>query len=95
VTVDWDNANDTADSNFELDSIFSINAATGALTQELLVGETFTSTNVNDPGKVLAVTGVNTTTGVITFSVNHQYLDDGVSGATWPGANGTAGLSTS
>ena len=90
VTIDWDDVNDTANSTFELDPIFSINTANGALTQELLEGETFTSTNANDPGTVLTVNTVDTVNGVITFTVRHQYLDDGISDKTWPAANGTA-----
>ena len=90
VTIDWDDDNDTADSTFRLDPVFSINTSDGTLTQELFAGETFTSTNSNDPGTVLTINTVDVDTGVITFTVRHQYLDDGVSDKTWPAANGTA-----
>ena len=81
VTIDWDDDNDTADSTFRLDPVFSINTSDGTLTQELFVGETFTSTNSTDPGTVLTINTVNVDTGEITFTVSHQYLDDGVSAA--------------
>ena len=79
VTIDWDDDNDTADSTFRLDPVFSINTTDGTLTQELFAGETFTSTNDKDrdPVTVLTINTVDVDTGVITFTVRHQYLDDG------------------
>ncbi|MAS94337.1 MAG: hypothetical protein CMO55_14155 [Verrucomicrobiales bacterium] len=88
VTVDWDDDNDTADATFDFDAIFSIDPNTGALTQELMVGAMFNSTSDDS---VLEITGVNTTTGEITFTVSHQYLDDGASSPDYSdSANGTA-----
>ena len=66
-----------------MDPIFSINTTDGTLTLELLDGETFNSTNLSDPGTVLTIGTVDTATGVITFTVSHQYLDDGLA----PGNN--------
>ncbi len=77
VTIDWDDDNDTTGAHFDLDAIFTINAGTGVTTAVL--GELgFTSFNSTSEDSVLTITGVNSTTGEITFTVDHQYLDDGV-----------------
>jgi hypothetical protein len=62
VVVDWDDPNDATDSTFDL----------GA-TSSLFVGQTFNSSD----GAVLEVTDLDLSTGTVSFSVKHQYLDDG------------------
>ncbi len=66
VTVNW------GDPNTATNSIFTV-PATGILTGT----PTFTSTSSD--GAVLTVTSFDTTTGVVNFSVQHQYFDDGLS----------------
>ncbi|MDF1754813.1 MAG: autotransporter-associated beta strand repeat-containing protein [Verrucomicrobiales bacterium] len=89
VSINWGDANDTRDSVFELSARYEVDSATGELTQVLgTVGHTtFTS---SDGAATLTVTGVNNTSGEITFTVDHTYLDDGAAGTPFGGANGTA-----
>lgn len=61
LTIDWDDPNNAADSTFAL----------GA-TSDLSVGDTFYSST---DGAVLTVTAISG--GTVSFSVDHQYLDDG------------------
>lgn len=75
VTVQWEDPNNATDSVFDVSAI-----------ADLTVGDTFTSTSGD--GAVLEVTAL--TADTVDFRVEHQYLDDGVSGTPWPGANGTA-----
>jgi hypothetical protein len=75
ITIDW------ADPNNITDSVFSVSAVMNAAgTATLHVNDTFSSAD----GAVLTITAVNTATGQVSFTVQHQYLDDGVA----PG-NGT------
>lgn len=85
VDINWADTNDTTNAHFDLPAIFTINVATGVLTQQLFAGNSFNSTTEDS---VLKIVSVNNTTGVITFTVAHQYLDDGVS-SVQPGGNGT------
>ena len=70
LTVDWADPNNIADSTF---SISAIQNAAGVAT--LNVGDTF---NSSTDGAVLTITAINATTGQVSFSVQHQYLDDGL-----------------
>jgi hypothetical protein len=82
MTVNWGDVNNTTN------SVFAI-GATGALTGS----PTFTSTSGD--GAVLTVTSFNTTTGVVNFSVQHKYVDDGLAGTLQtPGNNTTSDAST-
>ncbi|GAA5508449.1 PKD domain-containing protein [Novipirellula caenicola] len=74
VTVDWDDPNNATDSTFALD-------ATNSLAASYL--------STSGDGAVLTISGVNLSTGQVDFSVQHQYLDDGVSASPWPGGNGS------
>ena len=76
VTVNW------ADPNNGSASTFAVNAIQNAAgTATLNVGDTFSSST---DGAVLTITSIDTVTGQVGFSVQHQYLDDGLA----PG-NGT------
>ncbi len=86
VDIKWGDPNDTLDAHFDLSAIFTINVATGVLTQQLFAGNTFNSTTEDS---VLKIVSVNTTNGEIKFTVGHRYLDDGLSSLP-PGGNGTA-----
>jgi hypothetical protein len=77
VTVNW------GDPNTSTNSTFSVPATSG-----LAANQTVNSTSGD--GAVLTITAVNTTTGQVTFSVQHKYTDDGVS----PGNNTTSDTST-
>ena len=70
VTVDWDDPNNGLDSTFAVNAIRN---AAGAAT--LNVGDTFSSST---DGAILTITAIDTTTGQVSFSVQHQYLDDGL-----------------
>lgn len=65
ITVNWDDPNDTADSVFDIDAT---NVAG-------LSGTTFDSTGGDSA--TLTVNSVNTSTGLVNFTLSHQYLDDG------------------
>lgn len=65
LIVDW------ADSNNSTDSTFAVPAVSG-----LSVNQTI---NSSTDSAVLTITAVNTTTGQVTYSVQHRYADDGVS----------------
>jgi len=82
VTVNWDDPNDAQLSTF---SITSIRDAAGVAT--LTVGQTF---NSSTDEAVLTITAINATTGQVSFSVQHQYLDDGLA----PGNNTASDTST-
>jgi hypothetical protein len=69
MVVDWDDPNNSTNSTFTLPA-----------TSSLTVNQTINSSTDN---AVLTITAVNTTTGVVTYSVQHRYLDDGVA----PGNN--------
>jgi hypothetical protein len=70
VTVNW------ADPNNGSASTFAVNAIRNAAgTATLSVGDTF---NSSTDGAVLTITGINAVTGQVSFSVQHQYLDDGM-----------------
>src|SRR6185503_18274670 len=70
LTVDWD------DPNKALNSTFAINAIRNAAgTATLHVGDTFTSST---DATSLTITSINITTGQVGYSVQHQYLDDGL-----------------
>jgi len=70
LTVDWD------DPNNGLDSTFAVNAIQNAAgTATLHVGDTF---NSSTDSAVLTITSINATTGQVGYSVQHQYLDDGL-----------------
>lgn len=81
VVVDWDDPNDTHvidwddPNNCDLSSftIPAIRDAAGNPT--LAVGQTIASSTDE---AVLTITAINATTGQVSFSVQHQYLDDGV-----------------
>jgi hypothetical protein len=76
LTVNW------ADANNALASTFAVNAIRNAAgTATLSVGDTFASSTDT---AVLTITAIDATTGQVSFSVQHQYLDDGLA----PG-NGT------
>jgi len=77
VAIDWDDPNDAADATFNVTAIWTVNTTNGAISQTLSTGNTFNSTTDDS---VLTVTGVNVATGEVTFSVTHQYLDDGPAG---------------
>jgi hypothetical protein len=81
LTVNWNDLNNPANSVFTVGAIFD---AMGNTT--LAAGDTFASAD----GAVLTITSVNTLTGNVTFSVQHQYLDDGVA----PGNNTASDVST-
>ncbi len=70
VVVDWDDPNDTQPSTF---SVPAIHDAAGMPT--LAVGQTIASST---DGAVLTITAINAVTGQVSFSVQHQYLDDGL-----------------
>ena len=68
LTVNWGDPNNGAN------SVFNIPA-----TSTLSGTPTFTSTGA-DTTTILTITSFNATTGLVTFSVQHQYLDDGLAG---------------
>jgi hypothetical protein len=75
VGIDWSDSNDTLPAHFDLPAIFVIDPADGSLTQVLgTAGQTEFASTTED--SVLTITAVDTATGVITFTVQHQYLDD-------------------
>ena len=82
LTIDWGDLNDADDATF---AIPSIQNAAGVAT--LSVGDTF---NSSTDGAILTITAIDTTTGQVSFSVQHQYLDDGLA----PGNNTTSDIST-
>ena len=82
LTVDWDDPNNATDATF---TIPAIRDAAGVAT--LNVGDTF---NSSTDAAVLTITSVNTLTGQVAFSVQHQYLDDGLA----PGNNTASDTST-
>ena len=82
LTVDWDDPNNAADSTF---AIPSIRNAAGNPTPS--VGDTF---NSSTDSAVLTITAINAATGQVSFSVQHQYLDDGLA----PGNGTTSDVST-
>ena len=82
VTVNWDDPNNGLASTF---AVGAIRNAAGTAT--LHVGDTFNSST--DSG-VLTITSINAATGQVGFSVQHQYLDDGIA----PGNNTASDAST-
>src|SRR5204863_9739207 len=75
VTVNWEDANNSSPSTF---TVAAIQDSTG--TPTLTLGDTFTSST---DGAILTITSINSATGQVGFSVQHQYLDDGLA----PGNN--------
>jgi hypothetical protein len=69
LVVDWGDPNNSTDSTFAI-------PATSSLTANQTI-------NSSTDTAVLTITAVNSTTGVVTYSVQHRYLDDGVA----PGNN--------
>jgi hypothetical protein len=63
LVVDWGDANNSADSTFAVPD-----------TNSLSVNQ---SINSSTDAAVLTITAVNKTTGVVTYSVQHRYADDG------------------
>lgn len=88
VTIDWDDDNDQANATFNLEPIFRVDTSDGSLTQFLGTAG-FTSFSSTTDDSVLVIDSVDTVNEVVEFTVTHQYLDDGLSGASWPGDNGT------
>jgi hypothetical protein len=76
LVADWGDANNNTDSTFAVPA-----------TSSLSVNQTI---NSSTDSAVLTITAVNKTTGVVTFSVQHRYLDDGVA----PGNNTASDNST-
>jgi VCBS repeat-containing protein len=76
VTVAWGDPNNATDSTFNLSA-----------TSGLMTGNMF---NSSTDSAVLMITGVLQSTGQVSFSVQHQYLDDGVA----PGNNTASDTST-
>jgi hypothetical protein len=72
MAINWGDPNNSAKSTFDVSAIQ--NAAGTAI---LVNGKTFNSTT---DGAVLTITSIDTTTGKVGFSVQHQYLDDGLAG---------------
>jgi hypothetical protein len=72
MAITWGDPNNTAASTFTLPALQTAAGATN-----LTTGQTINSTTDT---AVLTITSVNTTTGQIGFSVQHQYLDDGAAG---------------
>jgi PKD repeat protein len=70
LTVGWNDANDSRPSTFNIPAIRD-----AAGTPTLTVGQTFSSST---DGAVLTISAINAATGEVSFSVQHQYLDDGV-----------------
>ncbi len=77
LTVNWGDPNNSTDSTFTVPA-----------TSSLTVNQTISSTSGD--GAVLTITAINTGTGQVSFSVQHQYTDDGVS----PGNNTSSDTST-
>jgi hypothetical protein len=76
LVVDWGDANNSTDSMFFL-------PATSSLTANQTI-------NSSTDTAVLTITAVNKTTGVVTYSVQHRYVDDGAA----PGNNTESDNST-
>jgi Ca2+-binding RTX toxin-like protein len=76
LTVRWSDANNAMVSFFELNAIYTINAASGVLTPSLAVGNTFASGAAGDT-TVLTVTSIDSVTGAVGFCLTHQYRNDG------------------
>ena len=76
LVVDWDDPNNRTNSTFAV-------PATSSLTANQTI-------NSSTDTAVLTITAVNTTTGVVTYSVQHRYTDDGVA----PGNNMASDNST-
>src|SRR6201999_3498688 len=81
LTIDWDDDNDTANATFDIPAIHDADG--NAI---LLVGDLISSSTDDS---VLLITAVNAVNGQVSFSVQHQYLDDGLADGV-NGANGTA-----
>ena len=71
MAINWGDPNNSTASTFSVPAIQNA-AGTATLTN----GQTFNSTT---DSAVLTITSIDTTTGKVGFSVQHQYLDDGVS----------------
>ena len=76
LTVDWGDPNSSTDSTFAIPA-----------TSSLTVNQTI---NSSSDTAVLTITAVNTTTGLVTYSVQHRYTDDGAA----PGNNTASDIST-
>ena len=77
LTIDW------ADPNKSADSTFAIPATTS-----LTANQTITSSTGD--GAVLKILTASNTTGLVTFSVQHTYVDDGAAGSAATPGNNTA-----
>ena len=82
LSVDWDDPNNATDSTF---TIPALRDAAGVAT--LNVGDMFSSST---DSAVLTITSINGLTGQVGFTVQHQYLDDGLA----PGNNTASDTST-
>jgi hypothetical protein len=77
VTINWDDVNDQVASIINLPAIYNVNKSNGLRTQWLSPGDTFQSTSAHDLDTILRVDTVDLLSGVITFTVSHQYRNDG------------------
>src|SRR6185436_15846486 len=77
LTVNWGDLNNSTNSVFDIPATSTLSGT-----------PTFTSTSGD--GAVLTITAFNASTGEVTFSVKHQYLDDGLATTTPPGGNNTS-----
>ena len=75
VTVDWADENNSSPSTFPVPAIQD-----SVGTPTLSVGNTFSSST---DGAILTITSIDAATGQVGFSVQHEYLDDGLA----PGNN--------
>src|SRR5204863_1454958 len=66
LTVQWDDPNNSLDSTF---AVSAIQNAAGTATLHL--GDTFSSST---DSAILTITSINTATGQVGYSVQHQYL---------------------
>ncbi|MDF1738158.1 MAG: Ig-like domain-containing protein, partial [Verrucomicrobiales bacterium] len=93
LVLNWGDVSDTAPATFAINKAIKqiANAGNGTLVSWLAVNDTFSSST---DGSVLTITGIDDTTGTVTFSITHRYLDDGPSESIWapatPAGNGTA-----
>ncbi|MEC5129680.1 autotransporter-associated beta strand repeat-containing protein [Verrucomicrobiales bacterium BCK34] len=93
LVVNWGDVSDTVPATFDINKAIKqvANTGDGTLVSWLAINDTFSSST---DGSVLTITGIDDTTGTVTFSITHQYLDDGLSESIWAPAtsagNGTA-----
>ncbi len=93
LVLNWGDSNDAALATFDINKAIKqvTNTGDGTLANWLAVNDTFFSSTDDS---ILTITSIDDVTGTVTFSVTHQYLDDGLSEAGWLPAtaagNGTA-----